>query len=145
MVSVGCQEHGIAIRGGFEARKNLLVEASDVSCIAGLDELVEVIELLGTPEHRDEVNLGVVVQNGRLVRRPSVNTVRTLIRYHSGARYLKTYAETLPTIQLASSLSLGLAQAIPTLPPPLAGVDGGGAGAGAGAGSGEGAGAGADC
>ena len=39
---------------------------------------------------------------------------------------MTTYAEVLPNIQLASWESSGLAQAIPTFPPPLEGVDGAG-------------------
>ena len=53
--------------------QNLLVETGDVASVAGLDPSVELINLLGTPEHGDEVDLGVVVQDGGLVRGPGVD------------------------------------------------------------------------
>ena len=57
-----------------------LVETEDVASVTRLDPAVELINLLLTPEHGQEINLGIVVQDGGLVGRPGVDAASSNIK-----------------------------------------------------------------
>lgn len=111
---------------------DILIKAESGVSVASNYEILEIANLLGSPEHRHEFQIQAI-ESRRFPRTPSIEARKEVGGNSKKIGDKKSYVETLLVTKLWREASSPLAQARPTLPfPPEEG--GGDAGAGADAG-----------